>query len=112
MNSNGHLKLEVRCLLKHGKVNAITGRELAKRLGFRDDRLIRQVIRELIAKGIPVASSVNPPYGYYIADSIEEAQEYMDGLRSRLVNDAYRRRDFKLASKGILNPHQMVMLLR
>jgi len=110
IGTNGTLKTQIRSLLRHGKENAITGKSLARILGFRDDRVIRQAIRELIADRVPIASSVNPPYGYYIASSPDEATEYMKVLRSRLVEDAYRRRDFKRASRVILDPHQMILL--
>lgn len=109
-STNGTLKAQIHRLLGYGKENAITGKRLAKILGFRQDRIIRQAIRELIADRVPVASSVNPPYGYYIVNNPDEAKEYMRVLRSRLISDAYRRRDFKRASRTILNPHQMILI--
>jgi len=104
------LKAEVRSLLRYGRGKARTGKDLAKVLGFKDDRVVRLAIRGLIAEGLPVASSVQPPYGFYIASSYQEAQEYMKVLHSRLVEDAYRRKDFKLASREILQPHQMALI--
>ncbi|MCJ7829345.1 MAG: hypothetical protein MUP81_06365 [Dehalococcoidia bacterium] len=79
-----------------GKDRAITAKELVRYTG-KDDRAIRIEIRELIAQGIPVASNLKPPYGYYIANTIQEAKEYMQQLRNRLIQDALRRRDFKRA---------------
>jgi len=96
--------------LRHGRQNAITGKELASRLGERDDRRVRLVIRDLIAAGHPIASAVNKPYGYFIANSPDEVTEYMNVLRSRLVEDAYRRRDFKRATKALTNPGQLSLL--
>ncbi len=110
METNGTLKAEVRSLLHYGKKNARTGQELAKVLGFRDDRLVRHAIRKLIAEGLAIASSVTPPLGYFIASSLDEANDYMKVLKSRLVNDAYRRRDFKLAAREILQPYQPELL--
>ena len=110
MNNNGTLKAEVHKLLRHGKKNARTGKSLAKIMGFRNDRPIRIAIRELIADRVLVASSVNPPYGYYIAENPDEVIEYMRVLRKRLIQDAYRRRDFKLAARAILDPYQMTLL--
>ena len=107
---NSELKQEVRYLLRYGKEKARTGKELAKILGFNNDRLIRLVIRDLIAEGLPVASSVTPPLGFFIASSLDEARDYMRVLKGRLVQDAYRRRDFKLASRKILQPHQMALI--
>ena len=110
MNSDSLLKAQVRGLLCHGKEHARKGDDFARLLGFKNDRLVRLAIRELIADGLPIASSVTPPLGYFIAGSVEEATEYMRVLKSRLVNDAYRRRDFKLASREILHPHQLALI--
>jgi len=104
------LKTEVRSLLRYGKGNARKGQDIAKILGFKNDRLIRLAIRDLIAEGLPVASSVTPPLGFFIASSLDEARDYMRVLKGRLVQDAYRRRDFKLASRKILQPHQMALI--
>jgi len=107
---NTELKQEVRYLLRYGKQKSRTGKELASILGFSNDRLVRLAIRDLIAEGLPVASSVTPPFGFFIASSLEEAKDYMRVLKGRLVQDAYRRRDFKLASREILQPHQMALI--
>ncbi len=103
-------KLRVRELLGIGKAKARTGKELASVLGLRDDRFVRLAIRELIADKVPIASSVSPPMGYFIVNSPEEAEEYMQNLKSRLVENAYRRRDFKLAARAILQPCQLPLL--
>jgi len=110
MTANHTLKTDVRSLLKYGRENAVTGKELAKTLGYPNDRVIRQTIRELIADSVPIASSVNPPCGFFIIKNPEEATKYLSVLRSRLVEDAYRRRDFKRASRVILDPYQMALL--
>lgn len=101
------LKGEVRMLLRHGKGGARTGKEFARILGYGNDRLIRHVIRELIADGMPIASSVTPPHGYFIVSTIEEVNDYLQTLKSRLVEDAYRRRDFKRAASEFLQPGQL-----
>ena len=44
--------------LKTGRRSAITGKRIAHTLGQSDDRKIRLMIRELIAEGVPIASSV------------------------------------------------------
>ena len=110
-STNGTLKAEVRSLLRYGRGKARTGKYLAKTLGFSNDRLVRHAIRELIAEGVPVASSVTPPLGYFIASSLDEAADYMKVLKSRLVNDAYRRRDFRAAARKILQPSQLELTL-
>ena len=96
--------------LSPGRDNAVKGSILAKRLGFKDDRFIRQTIRELIADGSPIASSTVSPAGYFIANSPDEVIDYMKDLKSRLVNDAYRRRDFKRAARKLLQPGQLHLL--
>lgn len=86
-------------LYRHwGRESAIKGREIAAILGLRDDRQIRMIIRDLIKSGVPIASSTEEPAGYYIATGKEETEEYIRVTRSRLVQDAYRLRDFKRAS--------------
>jgi len=50
MTTNHTLKTEVRSLLKYGRENAVTGKELARTLGYPNDRVIRQAIRELIGE--------------------------------------------------------------
>ena len=93
--------------LNKGRLHALPGRVLAQRFGFKDDRQIRLAIRELIAKGHPIASSVSPPMGFFIAGSKKEAQQYLSDLKGRLVEDAYRRRDFKIAARALLQPEQL-----
>ena len=110
MNTNSELKQEVRQLLRTGKAKARTGKDLARFLGFREDRAVRQVIRELIADGLPVISSVHPPYGYYIADNPEEVTEHLGELRHRALEVLGRYKDLKLASREILQPHQMALI--
>jgi len=97
--------------LHRGKARAITGKELAQLLGEPDDRLIRREIRELIADGYPIASSTEKPYGYFMADTPEEAAQYLKQLKSRLVEDAYRRRDFKKAAARALSKEKQLALL-
>lgn len=101
------LKTEVRNLLHYGKDNAQKGRVLAKLLNLKNDRPIRIAIRDLIAEGVPIASSVSAPYGYFIANSPEEAKAYVKVVKSRLVEDAYRCRDFKVAASKLLKPCQL-----
>ena len=96
--------------LSLGRENAVKGNVLAKRLDFKDDRFIRQTIRELIAEGSPIASSTGKPAGYFIANSPDEAIDFMRDLKGRLVNDAYRRRDFKRAARKLLQPSQLYLL--
>lgn len=93
--NNGNLKAYLKTtLLRHeGKSRAITGKELAGMVGHRDDRKVRLVIRELISEGLPVASSTEKPFGYFIPVSIEEAKQCTESLRSRSIEIFLRRRE-------------------
>jgi len=107
------LKTELRYILERheGRDRAITGGELARMLGHQEDRVIRQIIRELIAEGLPVASTTKPPAGYFLVTSYEEAREYADSIKSRLIEDALRRRDFRRAADCHLKPAEQRRLL-
>lgn len=106
------LERELRDILRHheGTDYAITSRELAALTG-KPERTVRLVIRELIRDGLPVASRTEPPAGYYIVTSRRQAQEYADSLKSRLIEDARRRRDFRTAADGWLTPAVQEKLL-
>ncbi len=97
--------------LHRGKARAITGKDLAQLLGEPHDRMIRKEIRELIAQGHPIASSTEHPYGYFMVETPEEVDQYLKQLKGRLVEDAYRRRDFKKAAAGTLNEEKQLALL-
>jgi predicted DNA-binding transcriptional regulator YafY len=97
--------------LHRGKQKAITGKDLAELLGEPNDRLIRREIRELISAGNPIASSTEKPYGYFLVETQDEANDYLGSLKGRLVEDAYRRRDFKAASAKALNKEKQLALL-
>lgn len=111
--TNDNLKAYIRSvLLTHvGKTRAITGRELASIVGERDDRQVRLVIRELIGKGLPIASSTEAPQGYFVVDTRQEADDYAASIRSRLIENALRRRDFRRAADMYLTPAQQGQLL-
>jgi len=96
--------------LHRGKARAIKGKKLAQLLGDTDDRLIRKEIRELIAEGHPIASSTEKPYGYFMAETPEEVEQYLKQLKNRLVEDAYRRRDFKKAAKTLRKEKQLALI--
>ncbi len=104
------LKDDVRTLLRYGKANARTGEYIARVMGFKNDRVVRLALRELIADGVPIISLVEPPYGSYIADNPEELIEYLVKLRHRAVEILGRYKDLKIAAKKILDPHQMGLL--
>jgi hypothetical protein len=121
--SDEQLKADIMALLKKGRMNAIKGCELAKTLGFNDDRTIRLAIRELIRENTPIAAStgskkvledgtevIEPP-GYFIAESRLEADTYLSVMKGRLIEDALRRRDFKRAAAWYFEGIKQLALL-
>uniref|UniRef100_A0A6M3IV08 Putative structural protein n=1 Tax=viral metagenome TaxID=1070528 RepID=A0A6M3IV08_9ZZZZ len=101
-NLKGNLKA---VLLRHeGPERAITAKTLAHMFGYKDDRAIRLAIRDLIAEGLPVASSTENTPGYFIVTDRKQAEQYALSIRSRLIEDAIRRRDFRRAADQWLTP--------
>ena len=94
-----------------GHSKAIKGSAIASILGRKDDRFIRQSIRELITEGYPIASSVQEPYGYYLIQNRDEADEYQRTLKKRLIEDALRLRDFKRGAGHKLNKVEQGVLV-
>jgi hypothetical protein len=92
--------------IKTGRRNAVTGKEIARALGQSDDRKVRLIIRELIAEGVPVASSVSDPMGFYIAANEYEAADYIRVLKERIKEDTARLRDFETACHEFSIPEQ------
>lgn len=98
-------------LEKHeGRRTAITSRELAAVTG-QHERAVRLAIRELIEDGLPVASSTEPPAGYFLVVTMKEAEQYAASIKSRLIEDALRRRDFRRAAALHLKPATQGKLL-
>ena len=92
----------------HGQ--AVTARELAGTLGS-NDRAVRLAIAELIREGLPVLSATDNPPGYFIASSRAEWADYDAQLKSRIVEDAKRKRDVKVAVARYFAPAVQEKLL-
>ncbi len=93
--------------LKLGHAHAIPGHLLAKRLELKNDRGIRLAIRSLLKQRQPILSSVRSPMGYFIAETQSEVRECLETLHKRLLEDARRMRDIKLAGRRLLQPEQL-----
>jgi predicted DNA-binding transcriptional regulator YafY len=105
------LRVSILEKLGYGKETAVTASRLAQSLGI-PERQLREEIRELITEGWAIASSVSGSRGgYFIANSAEEVEEYIQVTRSRLIQDATRIRDFKRAAKIIRKRHQLPLLI-
>ena len=105
------LKTQLKSILSRheGHALAITGRELATMFGHKNDRTIRLAIRDLITEGLPIASSTDN--GYFVVTTRQEAELYALSIRSRLISDAIRRRDFRRAADQWLTPAEQGVLL-
>lgn len=109
------LRLELKnILLQHeGPEKAITGRELAVMFGFKSDRIIRLAIRALIRgegdgnNGLPLVSTGQ---GYFIPTSRQQAEDYRQKEKGRLIEDALRIRDFRRAADQWLTPAEQSRL--
>jgi hypothetical protein len=49
-----------------------------------NDREVRDAIRQLNLEGVPILTTIHPPYGVYWASSEEEVNEYLANLGSRM----------------------------
>ncbi len=101
------LRKKVLSALKPGKKTAITGKELARLCNRADDRLIRVVIKELVKEGIPIASSVGEPGGYFIVQTPDEAYEHLRILRGRRDEIDADIKNFEIATKMMELPQQL-----
>lgn len=103
-------KYYLRILIRHGTGDALPSRALAWACKS-TDRDIRLTIRDLIAEGLPIASSTDGKNGgYFIASTPEEAKDYIGKLRHRIIQDCLRLRDFKRAARPLLEPGQLPLL--
>ncbi len=109
IDTKDDLKLAILASLGRGKENAITGELLAQRLNEKGTRAIRLVIRELISDGVCIIGANSKPYGYFIAETQEEVDEYRAELRSYLCEHALRRRDIKRAWDKELERRRKIM---
>lgn len=107
-------KLKIRKLvlsaLGHGAQAARTGNDLARVCGYRDDRYVRVMIRELIAEGVPIASSVSERMGFFIVQNEHEAAAYIRILKARIREDENRLRDFEAAVASYSLPEQLAFV--
>ena len=104
------MKSMVRACIFHGSGKARKSKAIANVIML-PERVVRSEIRELIADGIPIASSTDGKTGgYFIAETKLEAEDYIGKLRHRIIEDCLRLRDFKRASKVLRNPNQMYLL--
>lgn len=85
----------------------MTAKQIARQLGYREDRKIRPAAKLLTKKGYPVAGSVRPPYGMFLAETQEQAREYIFVERSRISELYVGVKDFERAAARALNLSQL-----
>lgn len=95
-----------------GRQAAIRGKDLAWQFGYGDDRMFRLIIRELIAEGYPIASSVSEPFGFYLVTNEHEALDYIRVLMERIKEDQARLDDFIKATSDYALPEQFTLGLK
>ena len=78
----------LRILRSHiGAHQAIKASEIAKRVDRKDDRIVRETVRQLRREGYLILSSISPPYGYFLAATETEWMEFRDrNLRPRAID--------------------------
>ncbi len=88
-------------LLEHqGHANPVRGRDCARAVGQKHDRLVRKAFRRMLGEGWLVLSSTREPAGFFIAQSMEEVEAYLRTMDSRIREDlAHRRAVKRLAAR-------------
>lgn len=85
-------------VLQIGHDNAIRREDLQKRIGV-NERKMRDVIESLRREGYIILVSSNQPWGYYIGQTQEEVDEYINYMRSRIIDEYHVYRSVKNAAK-------------
>lgn len=88
----------------------VRARYIAGALGI-SEREVRRLVRELIGRGVMIASTMERPYGYFIPRTAKEIERYARQLKSRIAKIAERLHDFDRATatkiQGILFPDRV-----
>jgi hypothetical protein len=95
MEQDGYMEYLERRILEilqnhQGKDKAIRVEDLRRQI-MASDRKIRSVIAKLVTeRHVPIASTVHPPYGFYLITTAEEAKECLAQYWSRVEEMAKR----------------------
>lgn len=98
-------RLQLLNILQNGKRNAINAEDIAIRLGFPttgNQVKTRDLIRECIENGDLIASSISTPKGFYIIETIDELNDYLDSLERR-ASDILSRRNWLIDGWNRIN---------
>jgi biotin operon repressor len=107
MENEVPLSTKVLELLQNGKDNAIFRRDLCKKLN-KKEREVRLAIEELRHEGWQIVTSGQ---GYFIAETNEELQEFIDYMRSRIREECIMLREVRLATKRKITKEVQLPLL-
>ena len=93
-----------------GLDKALTAKQLARLTGL-NEREVRATIAGLRRQGYPIASAVHPPYGFYVPETVREAQECLAHLYSRIREIGETAKPLEKAFGRYLPGRQMVLEL-
>ena len=99
VNNNKQAVLEFIHTSCQGRKHAMTARSLSRVLGI-PEREVREIVSELRRERHPIASAVNPPYGFYIPKNMQEAKECRQHLYSRITQLKKTAKAFDAAIDG------------
>lgn len=91
-----------------GRSQAMTARQLARVTGIRE-REVRSIIADLRRQGHAIGSAVNPPYGYFMPVTLDEARECQAHLYARMREIGITARAFEQAYGQDQQGRQMVL---
>jgi hypothetical protein len=96
------LQAKILEVLGRGKNNALTGKDLRKRLPSYSGRRIRLTIEGLRQEHWPILSSARPPYGYYLPSNENyqvEVDECLAMMRNYIVELCRTRRNILVGAQ-------------
>ena len=96
--------------IRYGRSNPTLGIEIARSLGFKNDRAVRSAILELVEAGYPIVSASKPPFGYYQAQDWQELNAYIEMMLGRIKQEARHIRALRNAAKTAVQPKQAVLI--
>ena len=91
-----------------GRSQAMTARQLARVTGIRE-REVRAIIADLRRQGHAIGSAVNPPYGYFMPVTLDEARECQAHLYARMREIGITAKAFERAYGQDQQGRQMVL---
>lgn len=96
-------EMAVLAILKKGRANATTGKEIATITGYKS-RLIYSAISNLVVRyGVPIIGArVGTCNGYYIAETREELLEGLRSLENQVKNEQ-KRLDVLMSIEDVTN---------